>query len=165
MKTEVAKSSKHWIWFFAILTILALTAIIVPIVYNLKQQLKPEAVVAAREKWKASGITDYDLAYQERIDNEEHGTGYHAKIRGGRVVAATIDGEPLPEREWGRHCIDAMFDHIMLDLSPERAASTGRANYLSAHFDKQNGFPIRYVYRVRGTKSRVEWNIRLTPLK
>ncbi len=39
-------------------------------------------------------------------------------------------------------------------------ASGGR-NYITAKFDPADGHPQHYVRRIRGTKERVEWFVRL----
>jgi len=44
-----------WLWFFLILLILASVAITIPIVYNLRLQLKPEQLEQARERWQRRG--------------------------------------------------------------------------------------------------------------
>ena len=64
-------ASRRWVWYFVVLALMGATAIILPIVYNLSLQLRPEDLAAARQRWKANGPRDYDLQFQEKIT--EHG--------------------------------------------------------------------------------------------
>jgi len=52
------------------LLILASVAITIPIVYNLRLQLKPEQLEQARERWQRRGTPNYNLAYTARYDRE-----------------------------------------------------------------------------------------------
>ena len=57
---------RSWVWFFAVLAALGIAAILIPLVYNVRQQLTPEQVAAARECWRADGPASYVLDYEQR---------------------------------------------------------------------------------------------------
>ncbi len=151
-----------WRWFFGVLAVLSAFAITAPIVYNLGLQLTAEQIAAARALWAQNGPADYDLEYLERIDGATEGTAYSIKVRGGLVVAASADGQTLPTAEWNQHSVTALLAHIQRQFDADQQ-NPGRKNYASAFFDKKTGYPIRYVHRVRGSKTRLEWNVKLLP--
>jgi hypothetical protein len=55
--------------------------------------------------------------------------------------------------------IPKMFEQIEKHLSEEEGGK--RLNFVTAHFDPQLGYPLRYVRRVHGSHSRLEWNVQL----
>src|SRR5262249_4483768 len=59
------RPNRGWIWFFVILIVLTVTSITIMIVYNLRQQLKPEQLAQARALWEQKGPADYDLDYTQ----------------------------------------------------------------------------------------------------
>ncbi len=67
LSVPVRRTSRHWVWYFAVLAVMSATAIILPIVYNLSLQLRPDELAAARQRWKANGSRDYDLQFQEKL--------------------------------------------------------------------------------------------------
>ena len=52
-----------------------------------------------------------------------------------------------------------MFEEIEKQLKEEEGGK--RRNFVTAYFDPQLGYPVRYVRRVHGSRSRLEWNVRL----
>jgi hypothetical protein len=82
----------RWVWFFAVLAVLALAAILIPIVYNLRQQLRPEQLAAARERWRQNGVSDYDLTIEVRHDTDSQADEYAVQVRGGKVVSWVVNG-------------------------------------------------------------------------
>src|SRR5438105_3552109 len=61
---------RTWVWFFGVLAVLSLAAIIVPlVVVPMVHGLVPvtrENFDAARQRWERSGIRDYDLDYRKK---------------------------------------------------------------------------------------------------
>src|SRR5262245_43962052 len=86
-------------WFFLGLLLLGTIAIVVPIVYNLKQQLTPEQLAEARERWRRHGPDNYDLTCRERRDTNEEGDLYEVKVRAGRVTDVRFTGKEPRDRD------------------------------------------------------------------
>jgi hypothetical protein len=165
-----------WVVFFAVLGVLAAAAITLPIVYNLGQQLTPEMLAAARQRWRDHGPADYDLTFAIKYDREELPERHIVLVRGGKVVFASCEGEAvalapalaaavgLPAGgigQGGARDVPAIFDHIEKLLNEK---STGqRRNFLVAVFDPHEGYPRRFIRRVRGTSTREEWDVRVWP--
>jgi len=73
------RGGRGWIWFFAVLTILAVAAIAIQLWFNTQQQLTPQRLADARRKWNEKGPRDYDLDYTlSRIDSKDQ---YHVEVR------------------------------------------------------------------------------------
>lgn len=171
--------NRRWIWFFAVLAALGAAAVVIPVVYNLRQQLRPEQLAEARERWRQFGTGDYDLAFEVRYDTDPRPDEHQAQVRGGEVVSWVINGEkqihtpgarPLENpagsddatlEVWRRPDVEGIFNMIEKWLQ-EDATSTGRRNFATASFDPRDGHPFHYVHRVAGTGQRQEWNIKLT---
>src|SRR5262249_7675527 len=120
----------------------------------------------------------YDLEYLLRTDdgratgNEE----YVVRVRDGRVVLVGCDGELLRvapaagcvagpgvravpgvnPQDFG---VEAIFRTI--EANGSRDAAQGGRNYATARFGPRDGHPLHSIHRVRGTRERQEWTIRL----
>jgi hypothetical protein len=168
MTSSPPRRRQRWIGFFVVLSVLAAIAIVVPIVYNLSIQLRPEQLAEARRLWRENGPADYDLAYLVQTsgaDGEEQ-TQYQVKVRGGRTVYVEVNGEMVAAERTAkvaeRYGVPELFDEIEAGL--QRDAASGRRNFATAQFDPKDGHPFHYVHRVAGTKERVEWNVKMTRL-
>lgn len=166
MTSSPPRRRRRWIGFFVVLAAAGAIAIVVPIVYNLSIQLRPEQLAEARRLWRENGPADYDLAYlvqSSGADGEEQ-IEYHVKVRGGQTVYVEANGEflgvEMTAKVADRYGVPAMFDEIEARL--QRDAASGRRNFATAQFDPKDGHPFHYVHRVGGTKERVEWNIKMT---
>jgi hypothetical protein len=158
MGTPITTKSRRWIWYFVVLFALAFLATAVLIVFNLKQQLKPEQLAAARALWQAKGPRDYTMSYRTRIDSEANANHYWVKVRGGRVVDSKFNDQAespqlLPYRGMDR-IFDDIEDFMRIDSQPGRPRA-----YVVAIFDEQTGGLCRYVHRVMGSQQRVEITI------
>jgi hypothetical protein len=177
------RRSRRWIGFFVVLGVLAVTAMVVPLVYNLSIQLHPEQLAEARRRWKEYGPSNYDLEYlvKSTKGGQEEVSQYLVKVRDGWVILVANDGEILlvdptlanlagtgvlacwsgDPRSYG---VPALLDEVERGL--EFDEKKGKRIYSAkAHFDPQNGHPYHYVRRRLGTKEQMEWNvIRLTPV-
>jgi hypothetical protein len=174
--------SRRWIGFFLVLAVLAAAAVILPIVYNLSIQLRPEQLAAARQRWNENAPADYDLAYlvkHSQEGGEPTDTEYFVEVRGGRTVLVMADSEViyldpalavvagpgvlvLSSDRAERYGVTALFDQIEAALRQDESAA--RRNFATARFDPRDGHPYHYVHRMRGTKERIEWNVKLTRL-
>ena len=174
------RRSRRWIGFFVVLAVLGAAAVVIPIVYNLSIQLKPEQLADARRRWRDNAPADYDLEYL--VKSEQGGVTamdreYLVRVRGGRVVLVVDTGDvvhldaslaavagPAPlgaaSDDPERYGVAALFDEIETALRQDETA--GRRNFATASFDPKDGHPFHYVHRLRGTKDRVEWNVKLT---
>jgi hypothetical protein len=170
---------RRWIWFFLVLVGLGAVGLTFPIVYNLGQQLTPEQVAQARQRWQEHGARDYDLDYQVRFDREEQADSYKVKVRDGKVVSVVRNNEvrlfedaaalllgllclglERPDENFQQHTVEHFFKHIETTLREDSSAA--KRNYATASFDSFDGHPTHYVHRVAGTGKRLEWTIKLT---
>ncbi|HEY7327360.1 MAG TPA: hypothetical protein VH592_06970 [Gemmataceae bacterium] len=174
-----SRRSRLWIVFFVALAVMVLFAMLVPIVYNLSIQLRPEQVAEAQQRWLDNTPANYDLEYLVRTmngDQEEEST-YLVQVRGGQVVLAVCNRDlvyvdpslaliaglsalALSSENPRQFGVPALFDEIEARLHEDESA--GRRNFATAQFDPKDGHPFHYVRRVAGTKERVEWNVKLT---
>src|SRR5213082_3122548 len=90
-----APPRRPWAGFFVVLAVMAALAVALPLAYNLRQQLRPEQLEEARARWRTEGPADYDLEYKVRRGRSEEWEEYRARVRAGRVVFASCDGEVL----------------------------------------------------------------------
>jgi hypothetical protein len=175
-----SRRSLRWIGFFIVLAVSAAIAVIVPLVYNLTIQLRPEQLVEARRRWQVNIVSNYDLEYLVRTTQSDQGreSAYLVQVRSGQVVLvvcnsdvvyldpalAVVVGLAVPAlssenpRQFG---VPALFDEMEATLRQDE--SSGHRNFATAQFDPKDGHPFHYVHRVRGTKERVEWNIKFSP--
>jgi hypothetical protein len=160
--------------YLVLLVLLSAVAAVTPIVYNLRQQLRPEQLAAARQRWRNHGPADYDLTFAIRYDRERLPLRHLVLVRGGKVVFASCEGEivtlspalraaaGLPAGGLGREPgqdVPAIFDHID-ELLHEPDA---QHNYLVVMFDPRDGHPRKIIRRVRRSDTREEWSLRLWP--
>jgi hypothetical protein len=193
------RRSRAWIGFFVLLVALSLVALVLPIYYNLGQQLRPEQLDQARQRWRDHGAKDYDLTFTITYDRDPLPEHHVVLVRGGKVVFAACEGEidqqatalgaavglplgglgqppaerptrdpPGARRALGRGANDlggkdvpALFAYLAELLGQQNAS--GRRNFLVAVFDRKDGHPRRFIFRVPGTSTREEWNLRLLP--
>jgi hypothetical protein len=154
---------------------LAVTAMVLPILYNLGQQLRPEQLKEARQLWREAGPADYDLTYSVQYDREPLAERHVVLVRGGRIVWASCEGEVVQvspaigaliglaaggHGQGGRD-IPAIFAHLE-DLLRQEGESK-RRNLLVAVFDPKTGWPRRFIRRVSGTSTREEWLLGVWP--
>src|SRR5262245_66491076 len=95
MSRTSSPPSKSWRWlvYFLVLVCLATAGVTLPIVYNLGQQLQPEQLEVAKERWQRNGPADYDLTYAITYDREKLAERHVVLVRGGRMVFASCEGE------------------------------------------------------------------------
>jgi hypothetical protein len=153
-----------WIWYFAVLAVLTVTAISIWIWYSRKQQLKPEQVAKARALWKEHRPSDYDLAYTKK--GSATGT-FALEVRNGKVVSVTLDGRPITRDDrpldpvfYPRYDMSGLLDDIdqflRLDAEPGKPRT-----FTIAAFDPDDGHLIHYVRRVMGGTERIEITVQL----
>src|SRR5262249_29251307 len=114
-------ATRRWVLLFAALAALGLAAVSINWLYNRSRWLTPEQVEAllaeARQKWQRLGPADYDMELRLGRNNPQPGgaalvDSYKVKVRGGKVVGVTANGQPLPERQFDYYSLPAQFDAI-----------------------------------------------------
>lgn len=174
------RRSRRWIGFFLVLGVLAGIAIVVPFVYNLSLQLRPEQLTDARRRWQENRRADYDLACL--IKRVEGGVAARdqeclVQVRAGRVVVIVDEGavvyldpalavvagtsvQGVSSEDPGHYGVAALFDEIEAAL--RQRETEDRRDYIKADFDPRDGHANHYIRRVPQTKERVEWFVKLT---
>ncbi len=166
------KSSRGWIWFFVILVALVVLAVSTLVIYNLRQQLEPAQLAAARKLWEEKRPPDYVLTYTKKGDAS--GT-FIVTVRNGKVASVVMEEEkgndkvqePLPQRLYEHYDMNGLFDDIerFLDV---RARPDSPRTFMTAVFDPRNGQLLRFVRSVMSTGKRVQIDvepIRIEPAK
>ena len=184
MQSSPRKPNRSWVWFFVLLAAAGAGAVVTPIIYNLRQQLRPEQLEAARARWEKEGPADYDLVWEAKDSGEPRPTEYRVLVRGGRVWAYYENGRPVlanelaaplgaavgptlaavaperpPQHELTGYSVEALFREMEQDL--KKNAETGGRDFATASFDPRDGHPVHYIHRVKRSAQRLEWNIRL----
>ena len=156
MTTYPAEKNRRWIWYFVVVFAMAFIATAVLIMFNLGQQLKPDALSAARKHWLEKGPLDYTMSYTQRVDENTDVDHYWVKVRGGKVVEAKFNGQPEAPELYRHRSMDRLFD-FMDDFMREDSKEGSPKTYVRAIFDDQGtGRLFRYVRRVMGGRHRVE---------
>lgn len=159
--------------FFVLLVALAAAAVTLPIAYNLNQQLRSEQLAAAKELWRREGPADYDLTFMVQYDRERLAERHIVLVRDRRVVWASCEGEvvavspalgaliglPGAANQGAGRDIPSIFAHLEALFAEEGS----HRNFLVAVFDPKEGWPRRFIRRVRGGGPREEWNLRVWP--
>jgi hypothetical protein len=161
--------SRRWVGFFVILGILGTAAIVINLVYNVSQQLKPEQLAAARALWKEKAPPDYDLDYVIKDEEATGGTEplrlvvdrISVHVRDGKIEKVSRNGAAVPDSEQGPYGVGPLFDLIQANLERDGQPG-GQRTFTHALFDKGDGHPIHYVRRVMGTRRRLEIIIQLS---
>ncbi len=154
---------KTWIYYFVVLAVLGTLAIVIPILYNLSLQLTPEQVREAKEKWNRKGPSDYDLRQEVKIDMQKKADIYEAKVRDGVIIEAKCNGREISKSEVNVLTVPEFFELIERGLELDQVPDQ-RKNYAVAYFEKHLGYPARYIRRKRGSKERLEINMKVTPI-
>src|SRR5947209_14393116 len=90
------KPSRGWIWYFVIVAALTVLATTILVVYNLRQQLRPEQLAAARPLWEQKRPPDYVLTYTKK--GGATGT-FIVTVRKGKVVSVLMREEMVKDNE------------------------------------------------------------------
>jgi hypothetical protein len=143
------RRSRNWLWFFGILLCLTVTAVVLEVTYNLRQQLRPEQIAAARERWHEHRPDHYQLNYTiKRKDAAEQ--RYSVTVRAGEVVS--VQGR---SGDYPFDSMDALFDFMEKRLQVDRQPGAPQV-FVTAVFAPQDGRVLRYIRSVRKTGERME---------
>lgn len=154
------RRSRRWIWFFAILAVLAAGGVGFEVWFNVQQQLTPERLAAARAVWERKKPADYDVEYEVRRGDLPDPTGgapqrYKVEVRGGRVRAVTSEGRPMQPGEHEFDSMDALFAYVARQLAADTDTG-GSRTFVTADFAGTDGHIIHYVRSVMRTRERLE---------
>jgi hypothetical protein len=158
-ETAAPRQNRGWVWYLVIVAILAVGSAVTLVTYNLRQQLKPEQLAAAQEKWAKNGPRDYDMEFIKQ--GSATGT-YRVRVRDGKVVYAEPDERSLAQKR-AYYSMPALFGYVA-DFLKEDSQPGARRAYAVAQFDPNDGHLIHYVRRVMGTNQRLEITVQLTPV-
>jgi hypothetical protein len=166
------RTSRGWrVYFFGLFT-LALIGVLLPIWYNLGQQLREEQVIAARQSWRQHGPADYDLTYSVQYDREPLAQRHVVLVRKGKIAFASCEGE-LVQLDKGLQSLTGLTGHTQgrgmnverffdrLDELLREQSNSPQRHFLVAVFDPRDGLPRRILRRVRSESIREEWNLKL----
>ena len=156
------RRNRYWIWFFVLVGLLTVGAIAILLLYNLNQQLKPEPVAAARQRWDKNGLANYDLFYKiNRQDlNGSVEEDFVIQVRHGRVVFGTFRTSPqykevpLKTRLYSLHNVPAFFDYLDDYLKQDAKPGAVRPCML-ALFDPNDGHLLHFVRRVSSNRLEI----------
>jgi hypothetical protein len=165
-----SRRSWNWVWFFAVLAFLGLSAVGINAVYNMRQQLTPEALEQARKLWEKNGPADYDLEYTKTLALGPDTTSTEkliVKVRNRKTIAVEgnvfIDEGRDKELFYSRYGMDALFDDIETFLKEDARPQSPRA-FNRAMFDPADGHLLDYLRSVSATRQRVHIQVkRLDP--
>jgi hypothetical protein len=162
-----SRPNHGWIWFFVVMIVLAVTAAAITWTANVQQQLTQEQLDAAMKLWAEKGPADYDLRIEKKVssatsDGEATPEIIEAKIRRGKVLAATLDGRPMESRLLPDYDMPSWFGFIDEFLRRDTAPNAPKT-FRAAFFDPQTGALLNFRRRVSGTHERQEVTIRVSP--
>src|SRR5262245_54499322 len=129
----MAKRNSGWIWYFAIVFLLAALGTMWLGLFNLSVQLTQEQLTAAREKWNAHKPADYYLAYTIKNDPESQGREYSVRVRAGTVVYVAEDGLELSPDKLDSLTMEALFDLMQKNLDADSRPGAAKV-YARADF-------------------------------
>jgi hypothetical protein len=157
------RPSRRWLWFFGVLVLLTVTAIAVETWYNLRQQLRPDQLAAARQLWREKAPASYQVQYTlKRQDGSER--RWTASVREGELIAVTGgSGQSLARGDYLFDRMDAMFDYVERQLQADAEPGAPRV-FATAVFDRNDGHILRYIRSTRSPRERIEVTVELRPL-
>lgn len=165
-----SSNRRSWIVLFIVFGFLAAAAAAISLAYNLRQQLKPEGLQAAREKWLKNAPESYDLEYVQRGSIPGY---FIVKVRKGKIVSIHQksskedpgEGVKMEERFYGERCglgeyysMLGLFDNIKRFLDVDAEPGQPRA-FNKAIFDDKDGRLTYYIRSVSKNDFRLEIEI------
>ena len=125
------------------------------IVFNLRQQLKPEQLEAARKLWETNGPKDYVLKYSIHVYQDQRTDHYLVRVKQGKAYEAIVNDLPQSADRMGYYGMEALFNYIERFLEIDAEPNAPRT-FARARFDEKTGALRDYVRRVMGKSDRVE---------
>ena len=153
------RSFPRSLWFFAILSVLGTTAIIVPWVFNRSIQLSTQQIDQAISLWKTSGPTDYDLEILEAKEPGGFKRQLLIKVRKQKTTSLVIDGNFASVQDPSQYQVLDLLKLMAKNLATDQ--QSGQPFFTTASLASKDGHPLRYVRRNSITKERLEWVIKM----
>ncbi|QDU27692.1 hypothetical protein ETAA8_27810 [Anatilimnocola aggregata] len=126
-------------------------------------EVTPADYHAAKEKWKANAVENYDLEVQ--ISGTQ-GATYRVQVREGQAIAAWRNDLPLrQQRTFSTWSVPGMFGTMSRDIEVLEKHATGKADALTprltlrAEFDAKYGYPARYRRIEWGSPVQMVWQV------
>jgi len=115
----------------------------------------------ARDLWRRRGPDSYTLVIETR---GAAGSRSVVEVRDGEVVSMQTGERPATRSAWSYWSVEGLFDFLESEL---RNAAAARQTYgaepervvLKASFDRELGYPRRFLRHVLGTRNSVEWEV------
>jgi len=143
--------NRRWIAFFLILGLLAASAAVIEVWYNMRQQLTTADLKAAQDLWQAKGPSNYDMEYTfKTVDNTDE---YQVQVRDRHAVSAQRNGQPLGPRQF-RYCTMPYLLEIVQDYLRQDSQADSPRTFAVATFDGTDGHLIHYVRSVMSKRER-----------
>jgi hypothetical protein len=149
--------NRAWVWYFVVLALLTVTAIAVPVWYNLSQQLSREELDRAEARWEANRPADYDLEYTQKGGEP---AAFLVQVRGHQVRSVSASGRPLPPGSYPFDDMTTLFRFIRARLEEDRQPGNPRT-FTVATFSAADGHVVRYVRNVGTRRERLEITVQL----
>jgi hypothetical protein len=164
MSTSPPPRNRRWIWFFVVVFVLTAVATIIGRISIARQQLKPEQLAAAEARWQAKGPRDYHLTYTiAKLNSADE--RYVVEVRGGKAVAAAVDGRPEDIERLRYYGMTSLYDYIQGFLD-EDAKPDSPGAFVTADFGETDGRLRNYRRSVRSRRERVEIkDVKVEPVK
>ncbi len=113
------------------------------------EPLTEAALAAARKRWQAAGLRDYDLHYRMQGDD------FDVKVRGGIVTEVLRNGRPTRTQNARLYGVDGLFDILAEDLdnlhNPSGPfARRGNVVVMRVRFHPELGYVERYLRSTGG---------------
>jgi len=125
-------------------------------------EIQPSELAAARERWQAANVTDYDIAIT--LSGRQSGE-IKVQVRDSRPTAMTRNGvQPKQERTWEPWTVPGMFETIDIDFdnrtnAKDKFGTEPASVHLRCRFDPELGIPRHYLHQVYGRQQDLEWTV------
>jgi hypothetical protein len=128
-------------------------------------ELTEASLSAAREKWTAANITDYDMILENQPPGRAEAMRFTVQVRHGRVANVLSGGEPADTHEPELYAVDGLFEMLERELdlarspdSPFKATGGGKV-FQRVRFHDELGYPERYLRVVGGSNQNSAFTV------
>jgi hypothetical protein len=147
-----------WVYFFIFVFGAGILVALIMIWFTRSIQLTPELLEAAKKRWQESKITDYNLTYKKKLNDDDWMT-FRVKFRKDKVQEVLMNGKPLQtegeQDPLPYHSMDAYFRFLERFLDIDQKPDAPKV-YFVADFDQKTGAIIRFTRYNRSDRQRVE---------
>ncbi|WP_425618715.1 DUF6174 domain-containing protein [Anatilimnocola sp. NA78] len=126
-------------------------------------EISPADYYAAKEKWKANEVANYDIEVQ--VSGTQEGK-YRVEVRNGEAIAAWANGFPQSkQRTFVTWSVPGMFGTMSRDIEVLEKHTAGKADAttpritMRAEFDEKHGYPVRYRRIQWGSSVQMIWQV------